>query len=153
MALTETTGIAPEDEKEILTDNSPSKEEKSLEEEIKPNNEDVFDGDIDLSITRKKRFRINGDNNTVLELNTSDMSVINRLQNIYPRLQELSQDASVKKLTQEESDDDKTIEKISKSLTKIDMTMRQLIDEIFDSNVCEVCAPSGSMIEIGRAHV
>ena len=35
-----------------------------------PAKEEVFDGDIDLSVTRKKRFRINGDSNTVLELNT-----------------------------------------------------------------------------------
>ena len=30
---------------------------------------------------------------------------------------------------------------------KIDMEMRQLVDEIFDSNVSEVCAPSGSMFD------
>ena len=36
----------------------------------------TFDGDIDLSAIRKKRFRIDGDNNRFIELNTSDMNIL-----------------------------------------------------------------------------
>lgn len=146
MALTETSTMVSEDQNELLTDNSPSKEEKSLEEKIGPKY-DTFDGDIDLSAIRKKRFRINGDNNTVLELNTSDMNILKRLEEFYPKLQKLAQEASLKKLSVEEAEDDKTFDKLTKSLVKIDMSMRQMIDEIFDSNVSEVCAPSGSMMD------
>lgn len=106
-----------------------------------------FDGDIDLSATRKKRFRIDGDNNRYLELNTSDMSIISRLEQLYPKLQKLSQDASIKQLDKNEEDDEKTLTKISNALIKIDMEMRKIVDEIFDSNVSEVCAPSGSMFD------
>ena len=109
-----------------------------------PNND--FDGDIDLTVTRKKRFRINGDNNTVLELNTSDMSIITRLDNLYPKLEKLSRDASIKQLDKEDASE-RELTKISHALTKIDMEMRQIVDEIFDSNVSEVCAPSGSMFD------
>ncbi len=122
-----------------------------LEEKMENTTEEAktveFDGDIDLSVTRKKRFRIDGDNNRYLELNTSDMSIITRLDNLYPKLQKLSQDAAVKQLDKEETDEDKTISKISQALTKIDAQMRQILDEIFDSNVSEVCAPAGSMFD------
>lgn len=108
---------------------------------------EVFDGDIDLSATRKKRFRIDGDNNRYLELNTSDMSIITRLDNLYPKLQKLSQEASLKQLDKDDTKDEKAITKISQSLMKIDIQMRQILDEIFDSNVSEMCAPSGSMFD------
>lgn len=106
-----------------------------------------FDGDIDLSVTRKKRFRIDGDNNRYLELNTSDMNIITRLNNLYPKLQKLSQDAAVKQLDKDETDDEKVIARISNALVKIDVQMRQILDEIFDSNVSEMCAPNGSMFD------
>ena len=112
--------------------------------EIK-NNE--FDGDIDLSVTRKKRFRIDGDNNRYLELNTSDMNIITRLEQLYPKLEKLSRDAAVKQLDKNDTDDDKVLTKLSQALTKIDMEMRKILDDIFDSNVSEVCAPSGSMFD------
>ena len=106
-----------------------------------------FDGDIDLSATRKKRFRIDGDNNRYLELNTSDMSIVTRLDNLYPKLEKLSQEASLKQLNKQDMDDEKALSKISNALIKIDMQMRSILDEIFDSNVSEVCAPSGSMFD------
>lgn len=102
----------------------------------------VFDGEISLDAIRKKRFRIDGDNKRILELNTSDLSTITRLEQLYPKLQQLSQDAAVKQL--EESND---LETTAHALTKIDAQMRQILDEIFDSNVSEVCAPYGSMFD------
>ena len=144
MALTETQKdvaenalvfpIKGETEKESINLNPPS---QNVE----------FDGDIDLSATRKKRFRIDGDNNRYLELNTSDMSIVTRLDNLYPKLEKLSQEASIKQLDKQEADSEKALSKISQALIKIDFQMRQILDEIFDSNVSEVCAPSGSMFD------
>lgn len=136
-----------EKDKKGLVDEVSTEEEKAVEQKDIEVPEQTFDGDIDLSVTRKKRFRIDGDNNRYLELNTSDMGIITRLDNLYPKLQKLSQDAAVKQLDKEEADNDKTISKISQALTKIDTEMRQIIDEIFDSNVSETCAPSGSMFD------
>lgn len=144
MALTETQKdvaenalVSPftgETEKESINLNSPS---QNVE----------FDGDIDLSATRKKRFRIDGDNNRYLELNTSDMNIVTRLDNLYPKLEKLSQEASIKQLDKQEADSEKALSKISQALIKIDFQMRQILDEIFDSNVSEMCAPSGSMFD------
>lgn len=136
-----------EREKIVSEEKLSKKKEKAVENKIVDIPHNDFDGDIDLSVTRKKRFRINGDNNTFLELNTSDMGIITRLEQLYPKLQKLSQDASIKQLDKNEEDDENSLTKISNILVKIDMEMRQIIDEIFDSNVSEVCAPSGSMFD------
>lgn len=144
MALTETQKDVAEN---ALV--SPFKGETEKESiNLNPPSQNVeFDGDIDLSATRKKRFRIDGDNNRYLELNTSDMSIVTRLDNLYPKLEKLSQEASIKQLDKQEADSEKALNKISQALIKIDFQMRQILDEIFDSNVSEMCAPSGSMFD------
>lgn len=144
MALTETQKDVAEN---ALV--SPSKGETEKESiNLNPPSQNVeFDGDIDLSATRKKRFRIDGDNNRYLELNTSDMSIVTRLDNLYPKLEKLSQEASIKQLDKQEADSEKALSKISQALIKIDVQMRGILDEIFDSNVSEICAPSGSMFD------
>lgn len=112
---------------------------------------------IDLSVLRRKRFRIDlgdGDTSRILELNVTDMGVIKRLSDGYSKLVELdarttelgSISASVK-----DDEDDATMHErfkaFSDKLTKIDHEMRSIIDTIFDSNVCEVCCPSGSLYD------
>lgn len=136
-----------EEEKIELKDNSLNEvtepEHGAVEESVDEN----IDGIIDLTATRRKRFHVNrglGESG-VLELDTSDMNIIKRLEQLYPRLQELSQDASIKQL-QEASNDEKS-SKVANVLTKIDMEMRNILDDIFNSNVSEVCAPSGSMFD------
>ena len=104
--------------------------------------------DIDLSAARKKKYRIDGDNNRILELNTSDMSIIERLEPAYKKLNKLMSDAVNLLGTQEESDDTmQDINKVSEALKTIDEKMRNLLDELFDSNVSEVCAPYGTMYD------
>ena len=53
----------------------------------KPKVEEEFI-DVDLSVTKKKKIRINGDNNKIIELNTSDLNILERLSKQYPVLQE-----------------------------------------------------------------
>lgn len=100
----------------------------------KNTNTDIID--IDLSVTRKKRFRIDGDNDRILELNTSDLTIIDRLENVYPKLDELCK--AVGELDTESS---------NKSFREIDTQMRDLMDYLFDCNVSTICAPSGSMFD------
>lgn len=148
--------MALTDKKKALEAKESEKRDNSLREAEKVEHglvdepvEDNLDGAIDLTATRKKRFHVNrgsGDYG-ILELNTSDMSIINRLENLYPKLQKLSQDAAIKQLDKEGSDDERYTAKIAQALTKIDTEMRHIIDEIFDSNVSEVCAPYGSMMD------
>lgn len=104
--------------------------------------------DIDLSVSRKKRFRIDGDNDRILELDVSDMSIIDRLEPMYDKLQKLVKDAvNLMGEEDDESDDMQNLEKTAKTLKTVDTKMRKLLDELFDSNVSEVCAPSGTMYD------
>ena len=96
--------------------------------------------DIDLSVIKKKKFRINGDNNKILELNVSDMGIVARLGEAYPKLEALQKKVGDFADTASEAD-------IAKKLEEIDSEMRELIDFIFDSNVSEICASDGSMYD------
>lgn len=111
-----------------------------------------FAGNIDLSALRKKRFTIDGDESRVLELNTSDFSIINRLAEVYPKLSDLSQKVSHLNDGVTDNEDDESVRNdfavMSNNLTEIDTEIKTLIDYIFDSNVCEMCCPSGSMVDI-----
>lgn len=116
---------------------------------VESSNNDVEIRDIDLSPIRKQRFRINGDNTAILELNTTDMGILTRLNELYPKLSELEHkyaDMKVKldeegNLTEESSQD------LGDALKDIDTQIREVLDRIFDSNVSEVCAPSGTMLD------
>lgn len=108
--------------------------------------------DINLSVIRKKRFRIDGDDSRILELNTSDLNILARLKDAYPKLIAIA-DNAFKDLPQVDTSEEvdfinstETAELID-SLKKADSEMRELVDYIFDSNVSEVCAPSGSMYD------
>lgn len=100
--------------------------------------------DIDLSVTRKKRFRIDGDNKRILELNTSDMGIITRLQDLTPKLEALQNKAV--NVDDADSDED-AFNKSADLLKEIDKEMREIMDELFASNVSSVCAPDGSMYD------
>lgn len=97
--------------------------------------------DIDLSVTRKKRFRIDGDDSRILELNTSDMNILLRLDEVEERLNKLADSVTF------DSNDDEHAEENVKKLLSTDKEMRELMDYLFDSNVSDICAPSGSMYD------
>ena len=113
------------------------------------NTNDVID--ISLSTIRKKRFRIDGDNTRILELNTSDLNILGRLKEAYPKLLNLTENA-VKNWPSMEEDVENVFEsekttQVINILEEIDTEMRKLMDYIFDSNVSEICAPYGSMYD------
>lgn len=105
--------------------------------------------DLDLSVTKKKRFRFDKDNNRILELNVSDMGILSRISEAYPKLHSLQEKAS--KVTEGiDMDAEETIDnmkEVSARLTEIDKEMRELIDYMFNANVSEVVAPDGSMYD------
>lgn len=112
-----------------------------------PENE-IFDGNIDLSATRKKRFRVNENNNMVLELNTSDMSTLVRLKEDYPKLLKLANKITNIKSEMEGETQEEEIAKAADLIKSIDEEMRQLVDHIFDADVSEKCAPQGTMYDL-----
>lgn len=110
--------------------------------------------DIDLSATKKKKFRIDGDNNKILELNVSDMGIINRLKEAYPKLIDLSNEALALNVpdiedetTEEAFGDSGSIGKMAAALASIDDKMREYVDYIFGANVSNICAQDGSMFD------
>ena len=100
--------------------------------------------DVEFSEIKKKRFRINGDNSKILELNVSDMGIVARLQEAYPKLDAIQ--AKVLKYAEGKSESDEP-EKDAKALKEFDNDMRELIDFIFNANVSEICAGDGSMYD------
>lgn len=94
---------------------------------------------IDISIDgiKRKRFRINGDNDSIVELNLSDLGIITRLEEGLDKLQsEMSKIANL-------SDEDN----VSEKLKEIDARMREYVDYIFDYPVSAVCAKHGTMYD------
>jgi hypothetical protein len=114
-------------------------------------NNDVVD--IDLSITRKKKLRFDKDDNRIVEVNTSDMNLMQRVSEVYPKLQELQTKAS--KLTDGlsvdedyvEADAIKDITTMAERLSAIDAEMRELLDYMFNAPVSAAAAPDGSMYD------
>ena len=96
---------------------------------------------LDLSETARTKIWVNGDNTKILELNLTDMGVMGRLQNSYPKLDELM--AEVKYLASADVSD----EDIVATFKKIDKQMREIVDNIFDYPVCDVCCDGGSMYD------
>ena len=109
--------------------------------------------DISLDVIRKKKFRIDGDNDRILELNTSDLMVLNRIEDSYPRLVKLGNKASHLQVSEQIKSEDGTIDEsikikdISQTLREIDSEMRDIIDYIFDADVSAKCVPHGSMFD------
>ena len=105
--------------------------------------------DIDLSVIRKKRFRINGDNNKILELNTSDLNIVSRLTAAYDRLQKNMEEVGdvLSKLPDESEITEASEKELEEQLAVIDANMKKEIDFIFDAPVSEVCSDGGSMYD------
>ena len=109
--------------------------------------------DLDLSVTKKKKFRFDKDDNRIVEINTSDMNLMQRVSEAYPKLQELQTKAA--KLTEgldvesteSESAAIKDIATMAERLSAVDTEMRELLDYMFDAPVSAAAAPSGSMYD------
>ena len=107
--------------------------------------------DISLAVTNKKSIRIDGDENRIIKLNTSDVGIISRLEDAQPKLDELANKAS-KELSEventENEDGELNTKVLGKVLKEIDGEMRGYIDFIFDDEVSSKCAPSGNMFDL-----
>ena len=108
--------------------------------------------DLDLGVTRKKRFRIDGDDNRILELNTSDMGILQRISEVYPKLNALQEKAGhLMDGLSTDGEDTKTVMQgvstMAERLREVDTEMRALLDQMFGAPVSELTAPDGSMYD------
>lgn len=102
--------------------------------------------DIELPEIKKQKFRINGKG--ILELNTSDMGIVKRLNEVYPKLQKLAQKATTFDEKELADNSDEGLTKFAAKLDDIDRDMRNLVDELFQANVSEVCCDDGTMYDL-----
>lgn len=104
--------------------------------------------DIHIAGSKKKRFRVDGDDDKIIELNTSDLGIADRMAEAYPKLGKLAEKARNIDVPEEfEGFDVEKTKQITKPLKEIDTEMRELVDYIFDSPVCEKCADNGTMYD------
>lgn len=112
-------------------------------------------GIIDLSLNvSRQRIRIDGDDNKILLLNLSDLGIVDRLNEAYPKLKSLEEEFSKIEtdLSEDDADSEQQFSNFGKRLKTIDNKMRELIDYVFDSNVCEVCVGSSSLCSVKDGH-
>lgn len=102
---------------------------------------------IDLSITQKQKFSIDGDKSRILEINIQDMNMPSRFYETQDELEKITKEWAEKVESWSDNDDDETNKKIAKELKEIDTLLRQKLDYIFDANISEVTAPYGSMFD------
>ena len=94
--------------------------------------------DIQLNISKKEQFRINGDDSKIIELDISDLGVLNRLRESYPRLQAL--DMKGFETESDEDSDIKTLGEYMDALDSINTEMCGILNYIFDSDIAETCS-------------
>ena len=108
----------------------------------------TFDGEVSFEQSRRKRIRIDGDDDRILLLNLSDLNIVVRMKEVYPQMSELSKKAAKAKIEELKDDDISTIDKVAEIISELDSDMRGCMDYIFDAKVSEVCAPEGTMFDM-----
>ena len=109
-----------------------------LKEQAMPEATNVID--ITLDTATKQRFRINGDNNSIIELNTSDLGILERYEK---GLADLEKEMEVVTSIPDDEDD----KSMMKKLMEADKHMRDCLDFIFDSPISAVCGRGGTMYD------
>lgn len=94
--------------------------------------------DINLQGIAKTKFRINGEPGAIIELNLSDLSIMDRLEKGMKDLQK-----EMTSLSDIPNDD----EHLSELMQAADQKMRKYVDYIFDYPVSAVCAKNGTMYD------
>ena len=104
--------------------------------------------DISIDSIRRKRYRLNGDDNKIIELNPTDFNITVRMNEAYPKLSECEN--QVKSLSEalKSGDDKEDIERFAKRLSELDAEMKELVDYIFDSALSEACCDGGTMYDL-----
>lgn len=104
---------------------------------------------LDFSPIAKKHFCIDNDESRSFDLDTSDLTIINRLNDGINRLNdcEIHVQAILDGVNLTEDEDLHDYKLIGDRLAAVDKEMRSIIDYIFDAPVSAACAPSGSMFD------
>lgn len=94
--------------------------------------------DIQLDTVKRTKFRINGNNDAIIELNLSDLGIMSRLETGMKQLQDAMNE--IVNISDEDSD-------FRDKLKQADEKMREYVDYIFDYPVSTACAKYGTMYD------
>ena len=104
-----------------------------------------------ISLSSKKTFTIDGDLTRTIQLDTSDMNVLVRLDEVYEEIQKLAVDAGnrivASKTGEGEEMDEASLRELSNVLRDIDKQMREKMNYIFASDIADACEPKGNMYD------
>ena len=107
---------------------------------------------LDLSETARTKIWVNGDCTKVLELNLTDLGIMGRAKDAKSKLDDLQAEANSLASADvpdslETEEDEQKIDVVIEKFKVIDKKMRDLVDEIFDFPVCDICCDGGSMYD------
>ena len=105
----------------------------------------------DISLSTKKSFRIDGDNNRIIWLDVSDMNVMSRINDVYPEIRRLAieaQDRLQKAEITDREDANSPLQDVSDVLKDINKTMKEKLNYIFASDIADICEPTGNMYDV-----
>lgn len=105
---------------------------------------------IDLSLSIKKKIRIDGDDNRVIELNTSDMGIVDRINKLSDKMVELSEKFVTTKYDDDLEEKQVDGEALAEEIKTIDTEMRRIVDDLFQSSIADVCVPDGTMFDLSN---
>lgn len=110
-------------------------------------NEEVLS--LDLGAIEKRKIWVNSDQSRVIELNLSDMGIVDRFITANKNLQKLADEVtSLSEIVVNEDDNnEEALEQVTTKLKELDRKMRDEIDFLFDSKVSDVCVPTGTMYD------
>lgn len=106
-----------------------------------------------ISLSNKKTFSIDGDLTRTIQLDTSDMNILVRMEEVYPEIERLAVEAadkivSTKKTDKEDGEESVEISSLVTVLKEIDNKMREKLNYIFASDVADACEPKGNMYDV-----
>ena len=133
-----------DDEVEETEEAIQDQEEEVATDEVEEDEPEIIDIKLTTPIVEKKKFRLNGDNSTIIELNVNDAGIVGRLSGVYKKLKALDAKVdAIKTDISEDEDMEEYFDRISGDLSALDDEMRKQIDTLFASEVSEVVAPKG----------
>lgn len=100
---------------------------------------------IDLGLRKKERFTINGNEDKFIELNIGDVGISARFADAIPKINEWVEKVE----TLAFGEDEESNEQFSKGFKEADKAIRDILNEVFDYDVCSVCVGNqGSMFDL-----
>lgn len=106
---------------------------------------------IQLNISEKQEYTINGNKENVIKLNPSDMGIIARTNAVMQKLNDAEKnyaDLMIKIAESGKDDEEFDFNAFSEGFTKINDEMKEMVNFIFDYDICSVCAKDGSMFDL-----